>query len=188
MPPARQAAVRAQLKADPLGDPRRIPIVVLGSWHVEEDGHFFNRAEAVTGRGKALASCDKRRKFAFAQRYEAIAPAQRVTVIVMEDRLVAVAICLDFCDDTADEVYRHLGADLVIVPSMGDLKTVEAHQRHAKQLQSQQGSVSLVVQQHPSLPGQADAAAPDGYSFTVDAPRTASVEQRTPFRSLQARR
>lgn len=188
MPPERQDGVRAALTADPLGDPRRIPIVVAGSWHVEEGGYTYNRAEAMTGRAKPLATCDKRRKFKFGDRYEAIRPGGTLTVIVMEDRLVTVAICLDFCDDGDDEVYRRLGVDVVIVPSMGDSKTVSAHQRHAKALQSQHGTVTLVVQQHPVLTGDVDIAAPPGYSFTFEAAQSDDLEQRPPYRTLRARR
>lgn len=188
MPLGRQNIVRAQLLADPLGDPRRIPIVVAGSWHVEEDGELYNRAEVMNGRAKPLATCDKRRKFKFVDRYEAIKPGATLTVIVMEDRLVTVAICLDFCDDGDDEIYRRLGVDVVIIPSMGDMKTVGAHARHAKELQSQHGTVSLVVQQHPILTGHDDLAAPPGYSFTFEAAQEDDVEQRPPYRTLRARR
>lgn len=189
MPEGRVEAVRAGLRADPLGDPRRIPIVVAGSWHVADGADHYNRSEVLTARGKPLATCDKRRVFQFGGRYEAIRAGHKVPVIVMEDRLVAIAICLDFCDDCGLEVYRHLGVDLVIVPSMGDDKTVDAHERHAKILQSQQGSITLVVQQHPVLESKPDPAAPPGYSFTQGAPRSApAVEQRAPFRSLEARR
>ena len=188
MPTGRQDIVRAQLTANPLGDPRRIPIVVAGSWHVEKDGETHNRAESMTGRAKPLATCDKRRKFKFVDRYEAITPGVALTVIVMEDRLVTVAICLDFCDDGDDEIYRRLGIDVVIVPSMGDMETVSAHKRHAKELQSQHGAVSLVVQQHPILTGRVDLAAPPGYSFTFEAAQEDDVEQRPPYRTLRARR
>ena len=189
MPEARVDAVRATLRLDPLGDPRRVPIVVAGSWHVAEGDEHLNRSETLTGRGKPLATYDKRRVFEFGGRYEAIRAGTGLTVIVMEDRLVAIAVCLDFCDDCGLEVYRHLGADLVVVPSMGDGRTVDAHERHAKTLQSQQGSVTLVVQQHPVLESRPDPDAPTGYSFARDAPSNAPpVEQRTPFRSLEARR
>jgi hypothetical protein len=184
----RQDILKAALNADPLGDRRCVPIVVAGSWHVDEGGEIYNRAEAMTGRAKPLATCDKRRKFKFDDRYEAIKPGETLTVIVMEDRLVTVAICLDFCDDGDDEIYRRLGADVVIVPSMGDLKTVRAHERHAKELQSQHGTVSLIVQQHPILTGNVEPLAPPGYSFTVEAPRDIDVEQRPPYRTLQSRR
>ena len=166
VPKDRLALIRAELRRDPLRDPRRIAITVAGSRHVEVGGKWFNRAEILFGKGQPLASYDKRRTFEVEGRFERIDPGEKMLVLVTEDRLIGVAICKDFCDDVDNDAYRSLSLDLLLVPSMGRVSTIDAHLRHAKALQSQQGTVSFVVQQVDVLTGTTrDAKEPLGYSF-----------------------
>jgi hypothetical protein len=196
VPPERLQSIRAALKRDPLADRRRIPLSVAGSWHVEIDGRRVNRTEILQGRGRPLASYDKRREFTFERRHEEILAGERLLVIVTEERLISVAICLDFCDDCADDVYDWLNVDLVLVPSMGDVKTLEAQHRSAKGMQSRQGAVTFLVQQVPVETGTAlNEGAPAAYSFASPpqevggkAVQPPADRQDEPFRAIRARR
>lgn len=187
VPPDRLDKIRAVLGRNPLSSPERIPIVVAGSWHVPVGGGHVNRCEVLQGKGKSLTHCDKRRRFEFLGRKEAIEPTRRIPIVVMDDRLVAVSICLDFCDDRVPDLYADLGLDLVIVPSMGKETTTESHQRHATTLQSRQGGVTILVQQHPYLEAEAQREGDRGYSF-ASPPNPARTVQNDRYRKLTARR
>lgn len=191
VPDARLGEIRKALKGDPLRSAARIAISLAGSWHRDIDGKLVNRAVLLQGRGVDLAIYDKRRAYKVDERWEAIEPGAVLPVIVMEDRLVGIAICKDFCDDCADPVYRALGLDLVLVPSMGGQSTHDSHERSAKALQSQHGAISFIVQQVPVVTGGArEVGEPLGYSFALPvAPGKAEPrEQNVPFRPLKARR
>jgi predicted amidohydrolase len=186
----RLAAIRRLLADDPLARQSRVPLIVPGSWHVREGDGWVNRSLLLASRGQCLGTYDKRRQFPFAGKREAIVPGQKLPIVVMQDRLVGLAICRDFCDDCAHDVYADLGVDLVLVPSMGEASSVKAHERSCKALQSQQGAVSFVVQQTPVLTGN---SLPSGearaYSFArPSAAKPLPAEQFTKFRHLSARR
>lgn len=191
VPDERLVAIAAALTQDPLGDHRRVALTVAGSWHREAGGGMVNRAPVLNSRGRLLFHYDKRRKFPLdTGEREAIEAGSILPVIVMEDRLVSVAICRDFCDDCADPVYNELGVDLVLVTSLGRESTISAHQRGAKALQSQQGAVTFVVQQVPAVAGHAPAE-PPAYSFASPpgpAPTPVADAQSEPIRVLTARR
>jgi predicted amidohydrolase len=186
IPEERLVLLKKSLSEAPLLG-HRIPLVVAGSWHVRAEGVsdvlerkpredwkdepgaaealFVNRSEVLLGDGEALLSYDKRRRFPFGELDEGIETGAALPVIVMEDRLIGVAICRDNCDDNARETYRDLPLDLVLVPSMGAESTVEAHERHAKAQRSRQGTLTLVVQQNLAIEGQARPAGPPAFSF-----------------------
>ena len=198
VPLDRLARIKEVLGRDPLTSPRRIPLVVAGSWHIEDDGAHVNRCEILQAGGLPLTHCDKRRRFEFQGRKEAIAPTQRIPLIVMDDRLVAISICLDFCDDRVSDLYADLGVDLVIVPSMGEEATTEGHLRHAAVLQSRHGAVTFLVQQHPYLSLAKQRAGNRGYSFASPPPsatksqggilQSGDAVQNGRYRKLTARR
>jgi hypothetical protein len=197
VPEDRLEAIRRILGTEPLADARRVPLVLAGSWHLEVSGRWVNRATVLRSRGRPLLHYDKRRQYPFENRREAIDAGGVLPVIVMEDRLVSLAICRDFCDDCAEDVYDELGIDLVLVPSMGRPTTMAAHDRSAKKLQSQQGAISFVVQQVPVVTGEAPPdGEPPAYSFAAPAEHRGRVpvasappmEQSVSFRVLRARR
>ena len=197
MPAGRLDILVARLSATPLAG--RIPLVVAGSWHVERppvddvgvsdaaDGgdRHVNRSEVMLGHGEPLLSYDKRRRFPYGRLTEDIRTGAVLPVIVMEDRLVGIAICRDNCDDVAKETYRDLPLDLVIVPSMGAGSTVEAHERHAKSQRSRQGTVTVVVQQNLVVDGSVPPAGPAAFSFVrPDEGGRPFAGQAEPFRTL----
>ena len=184
MPLDRLQSLKDILGADPLA-PGRIPLIVAGSWHEGVgDGEFVNRCHLLRARGETLATYDKRRQFPWRGNTEGIRPGNELRILVMEDCLVGIAICRDLCDDLAREGYADLSTDLVLVPSMGDPETTDAHSRHCKSLRSLQGTVAVVVQQNPF----ADPAEPPGASFMAPpTPTRSAAAQRSEFRALPAR-
>lgn len=167
MPDPRLRVLKQLLAASPL-DRRRIPLVVGGSWHVESTpGIYVNRSEVMLGDGETLMTYDKRRRFPWKGLTEDIEVGGSLPIIVMEDRLIGIAICRDYCDDIARSSYGELPVDLVIVPSMGESSTVDAHERHAVAQRSRQGTVTFVVQQNPTPAGGPLPASPPGFSFVL---------------------
>ncbi len=145
----------------------RPSLLVPGSWHRGDGRDMRNRLVAVDGFGESVVDLyDKRRKFRLELAPEAIEPGAAISILVMEDRLVAFSICLDFCDDNPPVVYEHLDVDLVLVPSMGGRSTTTSHLRHIPQQQSTHAAQVVVVQQvgvetgHPHPAGE-----PLGYSI-----------------------
>ena len=129
-----------------------------------------------------------RRRFPFRGRIEEIETGAVLPVIVMEDRLIGVAICRDNCDDGDRESYRELPIDLIIVPSMGGESTVDAHVRHARAQRSIQGTCTLVVQQTLAIDGEQRPDGPPAFSFVApeskDAANQPGREQVELFRNL----
>jgi hypothetical protein len=197
MPAGRLEHLVARLSTAPLAG--RIPLVVAGSWHVirpfgEEAGEpevatdreeYLNRSEVMLGHGEPFLSYDKRRRFPFEGLTEDIRAGRALPIVVMEDRLVGIAICRDNCDDNAKEGYGVLPLDLLIVPSMGLGSTVEAHERHAKGQRSRQGTLTFVVQQSLAVEGEAAPPGPGAFSFIrPDEGGRPFVGQAEPFRTL----
>lgn len=186
VPPERLRTIKEALGQNPLESPRRIPLVVAGSWHVEGDNGFVNRCEILQAGGRPLTHCDKRRRYEFHGRKEAIVPTRRVPLIVMDDRLIAVSICLDFCDDRVPDLYADLGVDLVLVPSMGKESTMASHERHAASLQSRHGGVTFLVQQHPYVSPADQQSGNRGYSFAAPHASAESSIQNERYRKRAA--
>lgn len=208
MPTRRLEILTAQLGATPLAG-GRIPLVVAGSWHVvpppagtggeggaealtgsDAEAHrHVNRSEVMLGHGEPLLSYDKRRRFPYEGLTEDIRAGGTLPVIVMEDRLVGLAICRDNCDDNAREGYGVLPLDLVIVPSMGAGSTVDAHERHAIGQRSRQGTMTVVVQQNLAVTGLPPPPGPSAFSFVrpIEGARPFSG-QAQPFRTLNRAR
>lgn len=158
--------------ADHLGDtavahPGRPSLLVPASWHsIDGGGARRNRLTAMDGFGeKVVDHYDKRHKFMFGDRLEAIEPGPAISILVMEDRLVAFGICLDFCDDVPPRLYEQLDVDLIIVPSMGLRSTMASHLRHMPTQHAVHAAEVVVVQQVPVVTGSPRAEGePLGYA------------------------
>lgn len=184
MPLERLQSLKDLLGADPLA-PGRIPLIVAGSWHEAVDGsEFVNRSHLLRARGETLATYDKRRQFPWQGKIEGIRPGKELRILVMEDCLVGIAICRDLCDDFAREGYSDLSTDLVLVPSMGDGETTDAHSRHCKALRSRQGTVAVVVQQNPF---SGPHGAPGASFMAPPTPTANAAAQKSEFRALPER-
>ena len=150
----------------------------------EADRHV-NRSHVMLGHGEPFLTYDKRRRFPYQHLTEDIRTGRSLPVIVMENRLVGIAICRDNCDDNAKEGYGALPLDLLIVPSMGAESTVMAHQRHAQGQRSRQGTVTVVVQQGLAVDGSPPPPGPQAYSFVwPDSDGRPASPQAEAFRTL----
>ncbi|MEG3159424.1 hypothetical protein U1763_02805 [Sphingomonas sp. LB2R24] len=123
-------------------------IIAAGSWHEVEDGEVRNRMHLLSAMGRPRLHHDK--SIPLESRTlgnEELTPSYRIPVLITEDALVTFAICRDFCESQISEVYRLMDVDLVVVPSYGDLKTIDAHRQQAGNLFTTTGARVFVVQQ-----------------------------------------
>lgn len=161
IPPEVLDRVRDAVKwADPGAAPK---LTVAGSWHQDPgpDDRVHNVCSVVDGHGDIVLMY--RKKKAFEKRAEDGTLALKehlrrddektLPLIICGDRVVALAICRDFCDIGLWEgpLLGDLMADLVVVPSMGDEDTYEAHCRQADEMAVQNRTRSFVVQYPDTL-------------------------------------
>lgn len=150
--PESRDAIERMLASRPITDKRQAPqILVAGSWHESDGAAFVNRAVVFDGYGKKTLFYDKSTPYIDPELGpEDIRLGTTLPIIVTDDLLIGFAICKDFCDLGRVTPYFHMNIDLVLVPSMGDLKTMKGHQNTAKRVQAVFGSRAFVVQQaHP---------------------------------------
>lgn len=80
--------------------------------------------------------------------HEAIELGNCIPVLVLEQAILAFAICLDFCNLPEDPPYPDLDIDYVIVPSCGGASTMQGHIRRSSVLLAKLKSRTMVVQQY----------------------------------------
>lgn len=150
MPPQRRRLLadllREQTEKSPL---REGPsVMVAGSWHEVIDGGVRNRMHVLSGAGRECFHHDKSLPLeSNSLGTEELEPGWRIPILITKDALVAFAICRDFCEGQLASAYVDLDVDLVVVPSYGDRKTIEAHRQQATELARRGGARSFVVQQ-----------------------------------------
>ncbi|WP_316227108.1 hypothetical protein [Bradyrhizobium sp. SZCCHNS3052] len=148
VPPALREKIRALLAGRDVADSRFPPaIVVAGSWHESlQGGGVANRTRVYDGYGIERLSYDKIAPYSDENwGREAITPGKYIYVLATEDALTAFAICLDFCD-LASNPFTDLDVDFVLVPSMGNDRTIEGHQMTAAAVEVKYGTRTFVVQ------------------------------------------
>lgn len=146
--PDRAKAIAGHLERAPLSTD--VPaIVVAGSWHVKQGGHVRNLATVYNGRGDFMFEFGKNLRFSFDGLTENTAIHRAIHIVATDRELVAFAICKDFCDKAAKDPtpVRQLDVDLVLVPSMGQWKTMTAHRDAADDMKVRYGTRTAVVQQ-----------------------------------------
>lgn len=142
---------------EPSADSKRNPnVVVAGSWHLRDKDKIYNESIVYDGRGEFILRYDKMRIFRYEGMHEAIEPGGSVEVLVWDDKVLAFAICKDFCDRAKALPIASLDVDLAIVPSMGELKTLESHAVAANDMKILFGARTFVVQQTVPLGKLAD--------------------------------
>ncbi|ABQ71578.1 hypothetical protein Swit_4961 (plasmid) [Rhizorhabdus wittichii RW1] len=197
-------AIQSALQDGARRERKKMTVVLAGSAHVHQDeprpGHR-NRTRIFNGRGETLADYDKRMMFSFAHKflpdgapdpdaarcYEKIQPGNNLPILVLEDRLVAVAICLDFCEKTSGLLpYHQLDVDLVLVPSMGFRNTTDQHLEQAHTMDVEYDTQVFLVQQTPLIAGDQarKAGQPAGYSILHPPPQRHELEQNEAFRTF----
>lgn len=138
VPPSLRSDVKQALAAVP---PKHLLLCVPGSFHEDRGRGLVNCAEVVDGDGAVVARHEKLSAFSYEtagrNRAEAIAVGGVITLLATPIGLIGVAICKDYCDETAsgliDSAWNRLAPDWMLVPSMGDEKTVQAHQARAEE-------------------------------------------------------
>ncbi|WP_144441560.1 hypothetical protein [Bradyrhizobium sp. CCGE-LA001] len=124
-------------------------ILIPGTWHEETDHGTVNRARIYDGYGEERLSYDKIAPYADeGWGMENITAGDRICVLATEGALIGVAICLDFCD-VCQTPFSELDVDVMLVPSMGNDRTMQGHQTTAAQVEVRFGTRSFVVQ-HPT--------------------------------------
>lgn len=131
----------------PLDIDRLPEVIVAGSLHDIDAGNRKNRA-TVFFDGEKHFFHDK--FFPFEDRtlgYEDIKNGESISILIYKGILITFAICLDYCNFKGANPYKGLGADLVVVPSMGRITTIESHRMSAVPLWINEGQRVFVVQQ-----------------------------------------
>ncbi|WP_409190643.1 hypothetical protein [Bradyrhizobium sp. RDM4] len=124
-------------------------ILIPGTWHETTDHGIVNRARIYNGYGEERLIYDKIAPYADdGWGTENITAGDRVCVLATEGALIGVAICLDFCD-VCETPFSELDLDVMLVPSMGNDRTMQGHQITAAQVEVRFGTRSFVVQ-HPT--------------------------------------
>lgn len=83
---------------------------------------------------------------------EDLVPGKKVELVRAPFGLLALAICLDFCEiagAAVADVWTLIGPALVLVPSMGGASTNHAHGDRARPLVLQHATITIVASQHP---------------------------------------
>ncbi|MBB4380449.1 hypothetical protein [Bradyrhizobium sp. SBR1B] len=124
-------------------------IVIPGTWHEAGDHGTVNRARIYDGYGEERLIYDKIAPYADDDwGTENITAGDRICVLATEGALIGVAVCLDFCD-LCQTPFSELDVDVMLVPSMGNDRTMQGHQTTAAQVEVRFGTRSFVVQ-HPT--------------------------------------
>ena len=184
MNPDRVKQVQANLSNAPLRSALP-PIVVVGSWHLPGDKRHQNLAPVLDGRGQALFTFGKSRRFSFGGLTEDIDVHGKIHIAATDRELVAFAICKDFCDKARVVPITLLDVDLVIIPSMGQPNTMTSHRDAADEMKVLFGTRSAVVQQTYPV----NEKEPPGYVLrALKEPRAAELrdmEERREFTTFQ---
>lgn len=157
MPPQYLHQVTSLLQNSPLRGPLP-PIVVGGSWHIEENRCRFNRSSVLDGRGDELFVFDKCVPFMDRPNgaTEAIKYGQGVHLLIADGELIVFFICLDFCHIGRTELVEACDASLAVIPSMGGTTTLNAHLDVAKRINASRGTKTVVVQQKLRVESEVD--------------------------------
>lgn len=136
-------------------------LIVPGSFHLPvADGKHYNQTVLWDGFGVELLTHCKLSQFGTDEiGVEKIETGKSVTLLQTPIGVMAIPICLDFCDEKNpfDRLWQDLGVEWFWVPSMSE--TTSAHRRKAEVLWRAQAAVSAVANQRP---GAFDPAKPTG--------------------------
>lgn len=130
-----------------------IALVVPGSYHRVVDGVRRNEAVLLDRYGEVVLVHHKLQPMRNLpdgeEILEDIAHADGVTLLPTSRGLLAIAICLDFCevDGPMSALWNTIGPGLVLVPSMSNDRTMRAHEARAKQLLASHGTTTVVANQ-----------------------------------------
>lgn len=128
--------------------PVDVGFVVAGSWHDPRDEHRVNVSPVLDANGTRLFEVLKRTRFQYHNDLEDITLGEELQVMIYGDVLIAFGICKDLCERRQlPNPFARLDVDFVIVPSLGETTTMEAHTQTASDLRIGFGARAFVVQQ-----------------------------------------
>ena len=167
---------------DPDLSGHRPRLVFAGSWHDviaegPEAGRRQNIAPIYDGNGVAIARHIKHEPYLGSGLREDIVVGDRIVVLASRSLTVAVAICLDFCQEARPNTYEHVDADLVVVVSFGNQTTTEAHDRRSQMLWNGRKTGTVLVQQNDSSAFGVSGALPDTKPFAREAATAVTVRK-----------
>ncbi len=127
-----------------------LSFLIAGTHHsADSAGRWFNVAAIFDGYGNVLDGHKK--LFRFNDKdgpHEAIEFGTSIHIFVIGQAVLAVGICLDFCNLAESCPYPRLDVDYVMVPSCGGKSTMEGHIRRSGELIEKLKSRTMVVQQY----------------------------------------
>ncbi|CAK0738224.1 hypothetical protein CCP3SC1_1050001 [Gammaproteobacteria bacterium] len=156
---------------------KNLLLCVPGSFHEQDGANRVNRSIVLNANGRSVTYQDKCSQFSFpsdqGELHEHIIARRAVTLLVTPIGLVGIAICKDHFDAGADGLlhaaWDRLAPDWLLVPSMGDGKTVKAHQRRARDNWNIRHTRTLVANQEPRTTSYSPDPAP-GFIHRTDNP------------------
>ncbi|WP_105405163.1 hypothetical protein [Neorhizobium sp. T7_12] len=158
--------------------PIELSLVVAGSRHKKcADGLTRNTATVVDGYGEPKVEQNKFFRYSEGPKpSESIEPGTELSIVVLADAVLACAICLDFCHRTEHPPYDDLDVDLIVVPSCGEVVTMDSHLRKAQDIHLNRKVNTLVVQQFHDGQEPKDAD-PLGYILAPHALQAAAASE-----------
>jgi hypothetical protein len=125
-----------------------VSVIIAGSWHESELGSLVNVATVYDGYGKLIVQ--HRKLFPYTDpdgKTEKIRTGKALTVLVLEDALIAIGICRDFCERGSPNPFAALDADLFLITSLANESTMRGHLATANDVRIRYRSLSFVVQE-----------------------------------------
>jgi hypothetical protein len=126
-----------------------VPIVVAGSWHESRGRSFVNAATIYDGYGEKLLEHHKIFPYLDSEdgSVEKIQAGKFLSILVLEDALVAFGICRDFSERSIPNPFSELDVDLFLVTSLANRTTMSGHIDTANDVRFRFRAGSFVVQQ-----------------------------------------
>ncbi len=126
-------------------------LILPGTFHEEQGSGVYNYGELFSRTGLAMLSHRKMVPYEKDSKPERIDAGNRIEILDTPLGLLAMPICLDFCDERSPFGYLwdDLGLDWILVPAFGNAASLSAHQRRAENLRRAHGTVSVVANQDP---------------------------------------
>ncbi|VIO69553.1 hypothetical protein CI1B_27590 [Bradyrhizobium ivorense] len=160
-PDLREKIVRLVRDRDVMDELEAPELLIPGTWHETNGQGIVNRARIYDGYGEERLVYDKIAPYGDDDwGTENIIAGRRICVLATEGALIGIAVCLDFCD-VGSSPFGSLDVDVMLVPSMGNDRTMQGHQTTATQVEVKFGTRSFVVQ-HPT-----GASSKDGRLGTI---------------------
>ena len=126
-------------------------LILPGTFHVTLKGKVFNSGEMFDRFGRPVLSHYKLTTSGPKEKPEKISTGRRIELLDTPIGLIAMPICLDFCDERSpfNGLWDEISAEWLLVPAYGGKTSITAHLRKAETLQRSHSAVSVVANQDP---------------------------------------